>query len=297
MALAFAILVTARSDFLDRAPLGDPYIQAAIPPIARPNQTMVLMTGDAPMGFIATTLPKQIPVLRVRKWLDGAAPRWHPDHPADERPGGPVIWRAGGDLLSCSRMRHRDGHGRAMPWLTIILRSAGRSASNSTPIWSAPINGARSRGNDGSARRRAGALLAMRKPPSPRWCSDFPQPALPGRGDLCLRQQFARTGRWRRRARRGAVVQARKGARARAMWCAACSPMWMPISMCWLMGTILMTPLAAPRDGAPACHRDRRRPGHRPAQFTREASRLPPRARAGQPDADRADRVPVRRWS
>ncbi len=30
---------------------------------------MVLMTGDAPMGFIATTLPPQIPVLRIDGWM------------------------------------------------------------------------------------------------------------------------------------------------------------------------------------------------------------------------------------
>ncbi len=76
-ALAFAILVTARSDFLERAPLDDPYIQAAIPPIPRPARTVVLMTGDAPMGFIATQLPPEIPVLRVDGWMvqprDGTA--------------------------------------------------------------------------------------------------------------------------------------------------------------------------------------------------------------------------------
>ena len=67
--IAFVILVTARSDFLERAPLGDPYIQAALPPIARPADTMVLMTGDAPMGFIATQLPPPIPVLRIDGWM------------------------------------------------------------------------------------------------------------------------------------------------------------------------------------------------------------------------------------
>src|SRR3984957_20768255 len=72
-ALAFAILVTARSDFLERAPLDDPYIQAAIPPIPRPDKTMVVMTGDAPMGFIATQLPPKIPVLRIDGWM--ARPR------------------------------------------------------------------------------------------------------------------------------------------------------------------------------------------------------------------------------
>ncbi len=68
-ALAFAVLVTARSDFLERAPLDDPYIQAAIPPIARPDHTIVVMTGDTPMGFIATQLPPQIPVLRIDGWM------------------------------------------------------------------------------------------------------------------------------------------------------------------------------------------------------------------------------------
>jgi hypothetical protein len=68
-AIAFAIMVTARSDFLERAPLGDPYVQAALPPIARPDKTMVLMTGDEPMGYIVTQLPPQIPVLRVDGWM------------------------------------------------------------------------------------------------------------------------------------------------------------------------------------------------------------------------------------
>jgi hypothetical protein len=30
---------------------------------------MVVMTGDAPMGFIATELPPRIPVLRVDGWM------------------------------------------------------------------------------------------------------------------------------------------------------------------------------------------------------------------------------------
>ena len=75
--LAFAILVTARSDFLERAPLEDPYIQVALPPIPRPDHTIVLMTGDAPMGFIAPSLPPQIPVLRIDGWMvqPATAPR------------------------------------------------------------------------------------------------------------------------------------------------------------------------------------------------------------------------------
>jgi hypothetical protein len=67
--VAFAVLVTSRSDFLERAPVDDPYIQVALPPIPRPDRTMVVMTGDAPMGFIATQLPKPIPVLRIDGWM------------------------------------------------------------------------------------------------------------------------------------------------------------------------------------------------------------------------------------
>jgi hypothetical protein len=67
--LCAACLLTARSDFLERAPVEDPYVQAALPPIPHPDKTMVVMTGDAPMGFIATTLPPQIPVLRIDGWM------------------------------------------------------------------------------------------------------------------------------------------------------------------------------------------------------------------------------------
>jgi hypothetical protein len=68
-ALAACCLLVARSDFLERAPVEDPYVQVALPPIPHPDHTMVLMTGDAPMGFIATTLPPQIPVLRIDGWM------------------------------------------------------------------------------------------------------------------------------------------------------------------------------------------------------------------------------------
>ena len=67
--LCAACLLTARSDFLERAPVEDPYVEVALPPIPHPGKTMVVMTGDAPMGFIATTLPPQIPVLRIDGWM------------------------------------------------------------------------------------------------------------------------------------------------------------------------------------------------------------------------------------
>ena len=68
-ALCAACLLAARSDFLERAPIEDPYVETALPPIPHPDRTMVVMTGDAPMGFIATTLPPQIPVLRIDGWM------------------------------------------------------------------------------------------------------------------------------------------------------------------------------------------------------------------------------------
>jgi len=67
--LAALVLVTTRSEFIERAPVEDPYVQAALPPIPDPGNSMVVMTGDAPLGFIATTLPPQIPVLRIDGWF------------------------------------------------------------------------------------------------------------------------------------------------------------------------------------------------------------------------------------
>jgi len=67
--IGFAVLLTSRSDYLERAPVDDPYIQVALPPIPRPDRTMVVMAGDAPLGFIATALPPQIPVLRIDGWM------------------------------------------------------------------------------------------------------------------------------------------------------------------------------------------------------------------------------------
>jgi hypothetical protein len=52
-----------------RAPLDDPYVQATIPPIAHPDNTMILMTGEAPLGYLAPSLPPQIPVLRIDGWM------------------------------------------------------------------------------------------------------------------------------------------------------------------------------------------------------------------------------------
>ena len=67
--LFFAILLVARSDFNEREQLGDPYVQVALPPIPHPNRTMILMTGDGPLGFLAPSIPRQIPLLRIDGWM------------------------------------------------------------------------------------------------------------------------------------------------------------------------------------------------------------------------------------
>jgi hypothetical protein len=68
-AAAVAVGLTTRFDILDRAPLGDPYIQASFPTIIAPRHSMILMTGEAPMGYLVPELPPQIPVLRIDGWM------------------------------------------------------------------------------------------------------------------------------------------------------------------------------------------------------------------------------------
>ncbi len=67
--LGLAIIATTRADILPRAPLSDPYVRLRMPPIPHPNHTMILMTGEAPMGYLVPELPPQIPVIRIDGWL------------------------------------------------------------------------------------------------------------------------------------------------------------------------------------------------------------------------------------
>jgi hypothetical protein len=71
IAASVLLWVQASSRALEpgRAPATDPYVQAAIPPIAHPERTMILMTGEAPLAYLATSLPEQIPILRIDGWL------------------------------------------------------------------------------------------------------------------------------------------------------------------------------------------------------------------------------------
>jgi hypothetical protein len=67
--LFFAALVFTKPDFMDRAPLGDPYVDVAVPKIADPKHTLILMTGNDPLGFLVPSLPHEIPVLRIDGWM------------------------------------------------------------------------------------------------------------------------------------------------------------------------------------------------------------------------------------
>jgi len=68
-AIFFVCMLFTRSAHLEGAPLGDPYVEADLPRIGDPVHTMVVMTGDAPLGFISPSLPPQIPVLRIDGWM------------------------------------------------------------------------------------------------------------------------------------------------------------------------------------------------------------------------------------
>ena len=66
------VLVLTHADLPERAPVGDPYIQVTIPPIAHPDKTMILMTGEAPMGLSCARLPAGDPH-RAHRRLDDRA--------------------------------------------------------------------------------------------------------------------------------------------------------------------------------------------------------------------------------
>jgi hypothetical protein len=69
--LFFASMALTRPDFLDRAPVNNdqPYVSVALPKWENPKHTMVLMTGNSPMGFIVPEMPPEIPVLRIDGWM------------------------------------------------------------------------------------------------------------------------------------------------------------------------------------------------------------------------------------
>jgi hypothetical protein len=68
-AALLGVLVFTHANLPLRAPVGDPYIQVTIPPIADPHKTMILMTGETPMGFLAPSFPPEIPIVRIDGWM------------------------------------------------------------------------------------------------------------------------------------------------------------------------------------------------------------------------------------
>jgi len=64
LAMAFT-----RPGWLERAPVDDPYVQVKLPVIPNPDHTLILMAGEAPMGYLVPSMPHQIPVLRIDGWM------------------------------------------------------------------------------------------------------------------------------------------------------------------------------------------------------------------------------------
>ncbi|MBI3676637.1 MAG: hypothetical protein HY243_08460 [Proteobacteria bacterium] len=67
--LMVVALALTRPNILERAPADDPYVQVTLPPIPHPENTMLLMTGEAPLGFVVASLPRAMPVLRIDGWM------------------------------------------------------------------------------------------------------------------------------------------------------------------------------------------------------------------------------------
>jgi len=49
---------------------GTGYITVEVPPIAKPEEAMVLMAGTEPSSFVIPSFPPQVPFLRIDSWLD-----------------------------------------------------------------------------------------------------------------------------------------------------------------------------------------------------------------------------------
>ena len=64
-----AAIAYTRPGWLPRAPVEDPYVSVDVPPIAHPDKTLVVMAGEAPMGYLVPSLPHRIPVLRIDGWM------------------------------------------------------------------------------------------------------------------------------------------------------------------------------------------------------------------------------------
>ncbi len=68
-ALLLACTATMKTSIGGRMPATDPYVQVSVPPIPHVGNTMILMTGLEPMGYLASSLPQQIPIIRIDGWM------------------------------------------------------------------------------------------------------------------------------------------------------------------------------------------------------------------------------------
>jgi hypothetical protein len=68
-ALFILTAATTRVDYIERAPISDPFVQADVPKIKNPERAMVLLTGEDPLGFLAPSFDKRIPLLRIDGWM------------------------------------------------------------------------------------------------------------------------------------------------------------------------------------------------------------------------------------
>ncbi|HTE42235.1 MAG TPA: hypothetical protein VK629_15535, partial [Steroidobacteraceae bacterium] len=68
-----AILVLAqvfvRVDVSDRQSWSGDYVSVQVPALPQPDQTLVVMTGHAPMSYVIPYFPRSIPFLRIDGWL------------------------------------------------------------------------------------------------------------------------------------------------------------------------------------------------------------------------------------
>lgn len=58
-----------RVDLSDRQDWSGSYVSVSVPKLANSSNTMVLMTGHAPMAYVIPYFPKEIPFVRIDSWL------------------------------------------------------------------------------------------------------------------------------------------------------------------------------------------------------------------------------------
>lgn len=68
-ALFILTAATTRVDYIERSPISDPFVQADVPKIKDPQKSMVLLTGEDPLGFLAPSFDRRIPLLRIDGWM------------------------------------------------------------------------------------------------------------------------------------------------------------------------------------------------------------------------------------